>query len=120
MKGIRIVSLVIIAVLTTATCLLTTTSNTLAQNIGPHKFKCEDGRIFTITFIKKKGEIAPEEARLVFEKSNSTEILINQRGASGCSYANGKYWYSEHKGDVSLLDMTSKRKDYWMPCKKIK
>ena len=120
MKGIRVVSPVIIAVLTTTICLLTTTSSTLAENIGPHKFKCEDGRIFTITFIKKKGEIAPEEARLVFEKSNSTEILINQRGASGCSYANGKYWYSEHKGDVSLLDMTSKRKDYWMPCKKIK
>lgn len=90
-----------------------------AETIGPYKYKCEDGRIFTIIFIKQTGEIAPAEARLVFEKTNSTEILINQRGASGCSYANGNYWYSEHQGNISLLDMTKKRKDYWMPCREI-
>jgi len=55
------------------------------------------------------------KARLVFLKSNTTEILTIDRTASGISYSNKNYNYREHQGVSSLTDKT-KSKPLKIPC----
>jgi len=92
-------------------------SSAVAEDIGPYKFRCEDGRVFTITFIKKKGEATPMKARLVFLKSNTSELLTSDLTASGISYSNKNYTYREHQGVAYLIDNT-KSKPLKIPCQK--
>ncbi len=93
-----------------------------ASDLKPVKYQCYDGRIFTITFVKAKGEDIPSKANLVFSSSKNVEILENQLMGSGIAYANEKYKYSEHHGDVSLTDFTRGKKggkDYETSCHEI-
>lgn len=76
----------------------------------PYTYKCDDGRQFTITFVKAKGEQFPMKAHLIFKKSKTVEVLENQMGASGSTYANKKYEFNEHHDDVTLTDFTKKNK----------
>ncbi len=86
-----------------------------AEDLGPYKFRCEDGRVFTITFIKEKGEATPQTAHLVFQKTNATELLTIDLTASGISYSNKNYTYREHQGVSYLIDKT-KSKPVNIPC----
>lgn len=85
-------------------------SSVLAGDNKLFKYKCDDGKIFTIEFIQENNESRPSKARLIFSKSKAPQILEDQQGASGASYANGKYWFSDHHGEVYLTDLTKKVK----------
>ncbi|MDD3847557.1 MAG: MliC family protein [Syntrophorhabdaceae bacterium] len=81
-----------------------------AEDIGPFRYKCDDGRSFTITFVKAEGESSPMTARLALPKSKDVVILTNQGGASGIHYANDRYTYDEWHGNVSFRDSSKKVK----------
>ena len=99
---------------------LLTVSNGMADDIGPIKFKCDDGRAFTITYIKEKSEVAPMKAKLVFENNDAVEILKNDRMGSGISYSNEKYSYLEHQGVSQLIDYTKSKKGLKVMCHQVK
>lgn len=100
--------------------LLLTVSNGMADDIGPIKFKCDDGRAFTITYIKEKSEVVPMKAQLVFENNNAVEILKNDRMGSGISYSNGKYSYHEHQGVSQLIDYSKSKNGFEVMCHQVK
>ncbi len=81
-----------------------------AEDIGPFHYKCDDGRSFTITFVKAEGESSPMTARLALPKSKDVIVLTNKGGASGIHYANDRYAYDEWQGNVSFRDSSKKRK----------
>jgi len=81
-----------------------------AEDIGPFHYKCDDGRSFTITFVKAEGESSPMTARLALPKSKDVIILTNKGGASGIHYANDRYAYDEWHGNVSFRDISKKGK----------
>lgn len=102
---------------------LSFTYESVANDLKPVKYKCEDGRIFTIKFVKQKGETIPTKANLVFSDSNKIEVLENQQSGSGICYMNGKYGYNEHHDEVSLTDFTKPIKNkmvYGTQCHEIK
>jgi membrane-bound inhibitor of C-type lysozyme len=95
----------------------------LAESFRPFQYRCGDGRIFTITFLKETGEDFPSKARLAFPEDKKTEILVNQLTGSGIRYANEKYEYREHQGDVWLTDFTRPGEGdhvYKTPCRQVK
>jgi len=81
-----------------------------AEDIGPFHYRCDDGRSFTITFVKAEGESTPMTARLTLIKSKDVIILTSQMGASGIHYANDRYAYDEWHGNVSFKDSSKKGK----------
>ena len=97
--------------------------NVTASDLKPIKYRCDDGRIFTITFIKAKGEQFSSKANLVFLNSKDIEVLENQMAGSGICYGNEKYDYTEHQGKVSLTDFAKPKKNntvYETSCHEIK
>ncbi len=89
----------------------------------PFKYRCADGRKFTITFLKESGEAFPHKARLVFPEDKGAEILTTQRSGSGIRYANGTYEYREHQGKVWLVDFNRPGEGdhfYEIPCFQVK
>lgn len=80
------------------------------EDIGPFHYKCDDGRSFTITFVKAEGETSPMTARLALPESKDVIILTNTGGASGIHYANDRYAYDEWHGNVSFKDSSKKGK----------
>jgi len=80
------------------------------EDIGPFHYKCDDGRSFSITFVKAEGESSPMTARLTLPKNKDVIILTNKGGASGIHYANDRYVYDEWHGNVSFKDSSKKRK----------
>lgn len=115
---IRIGGMIFIGVI-----LLLCNCSAFAEDGPQYKYKCDDGRIFTISFIKEKGESIPSKARLVFSKSKTTEILENTGGASGIHYGNEKYLFNEQRGNATLDDFTKPNKGnfvYNTPCREIK
>jgi membrane-bound inhibitor of C-type lysozyme len=97
--------------------LLAVTSVSTVMAKGLYRYKCDDGRIFTITFTEK------DEARLVFSNSKTVEILENQMAGSGICYGNDKYEYTEHQGKVTLSDFTKPKNGnsvYEKSCHEIK
>src|ERR1700690_4405769 len=91
--------------------ILLSASSVLAGDNKLFKYKCDDGKIFTIEFIQENNESRPSKARLIFSRSKAPQILEDEQGASGASYANGKYWFTDHNGEVFLTDLTKKVKD---------
>ena len=81
-----------------------------AEDIGPFRYKCDDGMSFTITFVKAEGESSPMKARLTLPESRDVILLTNQGGASGIHYANDRYAYDEWQGNVSFRDSSRKVK----------
>lgn len=113
----------IIRIMVVNTILVLSASGVFADTLKPYTFKCDDGRKFTITFVKEKGDEYPSKAKLVFSKRKTAEVLENQRSGSGISYGNAKYNYNEHQGDVSLTDYTKPKKGntvYETPCHEVK
>jgi membrane-bound inhibitor of C-type lysozyme len=68
------------------------------------RFRCEDGRKFTITFLTANDN---QLARLVFAGSRQTITLKNQVMASGIFYAGDGWEYHEWQGKSTLVDMSS-------------
>jgi hypothetical protein len=107
----------IVCSLLTVLFLFMGSSYVLAESGKPLKFKCKDGRVFTIQF---QGTTT---AKFKFSNSKKVEIFESDPVASGISYGNEKYNFREHRDDVTLTDYTKKGKnnmDYETPCRKIK